>query len=75
MANSILEPHINRLISLPENEQVSRQVIHDLAVKEATSQYLRLKDDQTLGHYNILQEHPHTFEWRQFQMNYIHKQI
>ena len=37
MTNSILEPHINRLINLPENEQVSRQVIQDLAIKEATS--------------------------------------
>ena len=65
MAHSILDPHIQRYTSSSETQQLSRQKIYDLAVQEATNQYLRLRDDQTLGFYNVLQEHPHTHEWRQ----------
>ena len=39
--------------------------ILELATKEATNQYLRLKDDQSLQQYDVLQEYPHTHKWRQ----------
>lgn len=48
--------------------------MNELALLEAKQNYLRLRDDFTLQQYNILQEYPHTFEWRQTQMDQM-KQV
>jgi len=42
-----------------------------MAINEAKSRYMRLRDDCTLGDYDVLQEYPHTFEWRQTYMDRI----
>lgn len=44
---------------------MSPSEIEAIALNEAKNNYLRLKDDQTLDYYNVLQEYPETFEWRQ----------
>jgi hypothetical protein len=42
-----------------------------VALEEAKQNYLRLRDDYTISSYDILQEYPYTFEWRQAQMDKI----
>jgi hypothetical protein len=33
--------------------------------------FLRLDDNETLQNYDVFQEFPHTYEWRQTQMSQI----
>jgi len=64
--NLILQPLVTELKHKKEQlKELPEDKILELANKEATSQYLRLKDDQSLQQYDVLQEYPHTHKWRQ----------
>lgn len=61
----------NRLVNGKPILQVSSNELHQVALEEAKQNYLRLRDDYTVAAYDILQEYPYTFEWRQAQMEKI----
>ena len=64
--NLILQPLVTDLKQKKEQlKELPEDKILELASKEATNAYLRLKDDQSLQQYDVLQEYPHTHKWRQ----------
>jgi hypothetical protein len=63
----------NKLYNGKPIQQATSRELTKLALEDAKQNYLRLRDDYTLAAYDVLQEYPHTFEWRQTQMDKINQ--
>jgi hypothetical protein len=79
--NIILQPLKESLLAQKDRKykdkatnELSSQALTELALQEAKRNYLRLRDDFSLQQYDVLQEYPHTCEWRQTQMDQM-KQV